>query len=289
MNIALNFLLELLAAFLIGGLLLGLQRKIIARIQGRPGPPIIQHLIHTFKFYVKELAIPRTASMPSHVAIVLVMDGIWMLAVLFGPVFYRSIALIMVIYAIHKVSEHGIGHSSGSPYANVGSCRAVLSATAELPLMAAPALVYFKTKTLILSEIVKYQLSNGSLFTYFPLCTLATFILVLSKVPSSPFGITWGKDVVTGYKTEHFGVLRGCIMMGEILAYFVMIWLFFTVFFGGIIHSLAIPVLGYVVAFVILAFIIAFICAITPMLAPYHSVMVQWIFVILALLEVIMR
>ncbi|MBC7097191.1 MAG: NADH-quinone oxidoreductase subunit H, partial [Methanobacteriales archaeon] len=69
-------LLEIITAFIIGGLLLGLQRKVIARIQGRPGPPIIQHLLHTFKFYIKELSIPRTSSMPLYVAIVMALDGL---------------------------------------------------------------------------------------------------------------------------------------------------------------------------------------------------------------------
>jgi len=72
----LYMLLELITAFLFGGLLLGLHRKIIARIQGRPGPPIVQHLIHTFKFYIKELTIPETSSMPLYVAIVLVLSAV---------------------------------------------------------------------------------------------------------------------------------------------------------------------------------------------------------------------
>ncbi|HIP15617.1 MAG TPA: NADH-ubiquinone oxidoreductase, partial [Methanothermococcus okinawensis] len=60
-----------LYAFLVGGLLLGLHRKIVARIQGRPGPPIIQYILHTFKFYFKEITFPITAGNPLYIFVAL--------------------------------------------------------------------------------------------------------------------------------------------------------------------------------------------------------------------------
>lgn len=280
----LYMLLELITAFIFGSLLLGLHRKVIARIQGRPGPPIVQHLIHTFKFYIKELSIPQTSSMPLYVAIVLALDGAWVLAFLVGPVLLGPYSIIILCYAVHKVSEHGIGLASGSPYTKMGSTRAVLSATAEMPLIVAPALVFFKTQSLVLSDIINYQIINGSLFMQFPLAAIATFVLVLSKTPFNPFGIVWGKDIISGYKTEHFGVIRGLIMTGEILGFFVLLWCFLTIFFGGIINT---P-LTIMVAMIGVTIVLGFICALTPMIAPYHSVMIQWIFALLALINVLL-
>ncbi|MBM4241265.1 MAG: NADH-ubiquinone oxidoreductase [Euryarchaeota archaeon] len=276
-------LLEIISAFIFGGLLLGLHRKIIARIQGRPGPPIIQHLLHTFKFYIKELSIPDTSSLPLYIAIVLSLDGVWILALITVPILLGPFGIVIMCYAIHKVSEHGIGLASGSPYAKTGSSRAVLSATAEMPLIVAPALVFFKTHTLMLDGIITYQLVHGSLFMQLPLCALATFVLVLSKTPYNPFGIVWGKDIVSGHKTEHFGVIRGVLMMGEILGFFVLLWCFLTIFFGGIITT---P-LAYILAMTGVTVLLAFICALSPMVAPYHSVMIQWMFALLAVLNVI--
>jgi energy-converting hydrogenase A subunit J len=277
-------LLDIITVFLFGGLLLGFHRKLIARIQGRPGPPIVQHLLHTFKFFVKELDIPETSSMPLYVAIALVSSGVWILAFLIGPVLLGPFLILVMCYAVHKVSEHGVGLASGSPYTKMGSTRAVLSATSEMPLMAVPALVYFKTHTLVLSGIISYQIVNGSLFYQLPLCALATFVLVLSKTPFNPFGIVWGKDIISGYKTEHFGVIRGIIMMGEILGFFVLVWIFLTMFFGGIINT-PLTIMGAMIGVTV---ILGFICALTPMIAPYHSVMIQWIFVILALTNVLL-
>lgn len=275
-------LLEIMTAFIFGGLLLGLHRKVIARIQGRPGPPIIQYLLHTFKFYIKELTIPKTASMPLYIAIVLAMDGVWLLALIVGPILGGPFTILIMCYAVHKVAEHGIGLASGSPYTKIGSSRAVLSATAEMPLIVAPALVFFKTHTLLLDGIASYQMVNGSLFWQLPLVALATFVLLLSKTPYNPFGIVWGKDIISGNKTEHFGVIRGCIMMGEILGFYVLLWCFLSIFFGGIINT---P-LDYILAMTGVTILLGFICALSPMVAPYHAVMIQWIFAILALVNV---
>lgn len=44
-----DILINVIIAFLAGSLLLGLHRKVIARVQLRPGPPIIQHFITFFK------------------------------------------------------------------------------------------------------------------------------------------------------------------------------------------------------------------------------------------------
>lgn len=55
MNLMADILINVIIAFLAGSLLLGLHRKVIARVQLRPGPPIIQHLLHSLKFFLKNL------------------------------------------------------------------------------------------------------------------------------------------------------------------------------------------------------------------------------------------
>ena len=62
MNLMAEILIQVVIAFLAGSLLLGLHRKVMARVQKRPGPPIVQHLIHSLKFFFKETAFPKTVS-----------------------------------------------------------------------------------------------------------------------------------------------------------------------------------------------------------------------------------
>ena len=269
MNLMGNILLNVIIAFLVGSVLLGLQRKIMARIQMRPGPPIIQHLLHTFKFFIKESAFPKTAAMPFYIAITAMLCVIWVAAVIVGPVTEGSLLLFFAIYAIHKIVEHNAGSSSGSPYGKLSCVRAVYSAAAEVPLFAVLIIIYLKTGTMILSSIVTYQSQHGALLLSIPLAALMFFVLILSKSPYSPFAITKGKDIVSGYETEHFGLLRGYLMFSESIAWYMLLWIFLTVFIGGL------NPVGYLIGMVAITALVALINATTPILNPNHSVMTQ--------------
>jgi len=95
------------------------------------------------------------------------------------------------------------------------------------------------------------------------------FVLILSKSPYSPFAITKGKDIVSGYETEHFGLLRGYLMFSESIAWYMLLWIFLTVFIGGL------NPVGYLIGMVVITAFVAFINALTPILNPNHSVMTQ--------------
>jgi len=269
LNLMANILLNVFIAFLVGSILFGLQRKIMARIQMRPGPPIIQHLLHTLKFFIKESTFPRTAAMPFYIAITAMLCFIWIAAVIVGPVTGGSLLLIFAIYAIHKIVEHNAGSSSGSPYGKLSCVRAVFSAAAELPLFAVLIIIYFATGTMNIDQIISYQSTHGPLLYSIPLAAVMFFVLILSKAPYSPFAITKGKDIISGYETEHFGVLRGYLMTSESIAWYMLLWVFLTVFIGGL------SPLGYLVGMVVLSVLVAFINATTPILNPNHSVMAQ--------------
>ena len=267
-----NILLNVVLAFLVGSILFGLERKIIARIQMRPGPPIIQHLLHTLKFFIKESAFPKTAAMPFYIAITAMLSFIWVAAVIVGPVMGGSLLLIFAIYAIHKIVEHNAGSSSGSPYGKLSCVRAVFSAAAELPLFAVLIIIYLKTGTMNIGSIIGYQSIHGPLLYSLPLAAAMFFVLILSKAPYSPFAITKGKDIISGYETEHFGLLRGYLMISESIAWYMLLWVFLTVFIG------ALNPVGYLIGMVALTAVMAFISATTPLLNPNHSIMMQTTF-----------
>lgn len=241
----------------------------MARIQMRPGPPIIQHLLHIFKFYIKESSFPKTAAMPFYVAIASTLCAIWVTAVIVGPVIGGSLLLIFAVYTMHKIVEHNAGSSSGSPYGKLSCVRAVFSAAAEVPLFAVLVIIYLQTGTMIINNIVSYQTIHGPLLFTIPLAAVMFFVLILSKAPYSPFAITKGKDIVSGYETEHFGVLRGYLMISESIAWYMLLWVFLTVFIGPL------SLLGYIIGMVAITAIVAVINAITPIMNPNHSVMMQ--------------
>ena len=262
------FLLYLIFAVFAGLMFHGIHRKIIARIQTRPGPPVWQEILHVLKFSFKQTWIPKTASHVLFMAIVAAVIAIWSGA-LYVLLTGGSLLIIFGVYLLHKITEHGLGLSSGSPYGKFGAIRSVISAASEIPLIASIALIYLITGSLMISDITAFQAQNKILLiTAFPVA-IAMYTIVLSKVPYSPFGIIEAKEIVSGNKTEHFGVWRAGLEVGFAIKTFVLLAVFVTLFIG------AMPFWMLVLLSLALLASMSFICAITPMLSPYDAVTIQ--------------
>ena len=264
----------LIAAPFLGLLFMGIHRKAIARIQGRPGPPIWQEILHTLKFSFKETWVPRTASKPLFISIVFVAVAIWfgaLCVVLLGG----SLLLLFGIYMVQKMVEHGVGLSPGSPYAKFGGVRSVISASSEIPLFAVVAGIYFTTGSLMISDIIQYQADNGPLlFSLLP-AAIAMYIVILSKMHYGPFSIVEAKEIVSGYKTEHFGAWRAGLEISDAIRTVVLLLTFVLIFWGTLS-----PVLLFI-AMLIILISLSFVCAVTPMLSPYDSVSVQLVVIVI--------
>ncbi len=261
---------ELIFAVFFGLLLLGIHRKVIARIQRRPGPPVWQEILHMLKFSFKTTWVPKTASTALFVGVVLVAIGIWT-AAFFVVLSGGSLLIIFAIYMLHKIVEHGFGLSSGSPYGKFGGVRSVISAASEIPLFVSVAAIAIFTHSLIISDIVAYQAAHGPLFLIVPLAAVAMYVVLLSKMPFGPFSIVESKELVSGYKTEHFGVWRAGLEVCNGLKTYVLLLTFILVFIGNL------PFLLVLLAMVIILITLSFVCALSPMLSPYDSVTVQTI------------
>ncbi|OPX67012.1 MAG: NADH:ubiquinone oxidoreductase subunit H [Methanoregulaceae archaeon PtaB.Bin056] len=259
---------ELLFATFFGLLLLGIHRKVIARIQRRPGPPVWQEILHMLKFSFKTTWVPATASAALFVGVVLVAIGIWtaaLLVILSGG----SLLVIFAIYMLHKIVEHGFGLSSGSPYGKFGGVRSVISAASEIPLFVTVAAIAIFTKSLMISDIVAYQEVHGPLLATIPLAAVAMYVVLLSKMPFGPFSIVESKELVSGYKTEHFGVWRAGLEVCNGLKTYVLLMTFILVFIGSL------PFWMILVAMILVTVSLSFVCALSPMLSPYDSVTIQ--------------
>ena len=140
-------------------------------------------------------------------AVVLIAIGIWT-AAFYVLVSGGSLLVILGIYMLHKIVEHGFGLSSGSPYGKYGGVRSVISAASEIPLFVSVAVIAVYTQSLDLSSIMQYQEVNGPLLLIAFPAACAMFLVILSKMPFGPFSIVEAKELVSGYKTEHFGIWR---------------------------------------------------------------------------------
>lgn len=259
---------DLLAATVFGLLLLGIHRKVIARIQQRPGPPIWQEILHTLKFSFKTTWVPRTASATLFVGIVLIGIAIWVAAfyvVLAGG----SLLILFAIYMLHKIVEHGYGLSSGSPYGKFGGVRSVISAASEIPLFVSVAGIYLLTGSLLISDITAFEAVRGPLLLLAPPAVFALYVVLVSKMPFGPFSIVEGKEIVSGYKTEHFGVWRAGLEVCNGLKTTVLLYAFVLLSVGTL------PLPWLVLALLAVQVSLSFVCALSPMLSPFDSVTVQ--------------
>jgi len=202
------------------------------------------------------------------VGIVLIAIGIWT-AALFIVLTGGSLMIVFGIYMLHKIVEHGFGLSSGSPYGKFGGVRSVISAASEIPLFVSVSAIYLFTGSLLISDIASYQTTHLPLLLLVPPAAIAMYLVVLSKMPFGPFSIVESKELVSGYKTEHFGVWRAGLEICNGLKTYVLLYTAVLLFIGEV----AFPVL--LLLMVILLVSLSFVCAVTPMLSPFDSVTVQ--------------
>lgn len=183
-----NDALQLLFASLVfpGGLfvmflalwLKGLDRKLIARLQARVGPPLLQPVYDTVKLLRKETLVPREAN----AAIFLGVPLVGFASMAFAPalipvpgVFQPSpmsgdILVLLYLLAVPGIAIMMAGSSSGSVYGAIGFSREMsLILAYEGPLLFALVAVAFYVGraeggmiSLSLAEIVRHQQIHGA-------------------------------------------------------------------------------------------------------------------------------
>lgn len=245
-----------LFAILFGLLLMGVDRKLYARLQRRVGPPIYQPFIDLVKLLQKETLIPRTANyFAFRTAPLLGFVGM-LVAITIIPVagvysgISQSADLLVLLYLLATPAlALMIGASaSGSPYSAIGYSREMtLTLAYEIPLIIVFLTVAAKVgmaggglADFSLSHIVNYQLHNGSLL--FDITMLPAVLAFLCCIPGTigviPFDIPEAETEITeGPLLEYSGSglamfkLTGGIKLVVISA--LAVALFFPATIGG--------------------------------------------------------
>lgn len=245
-----------LFSFMIGLLLLGIDRKIVARMQRRIGPPITQPFYDFFKLVGKEKIVPSRASKRIYLAAPVVGLISVMTISLFIPINsfntmfnnYADLVVIVYLLAIPALAIIIGGASSGSPFAGIGVSREVVLMLAyELPLVIVLLTVGMKigkasnaVMTFSLSNIVNYQLANGpaiSLWSLIP-AAVAFLMIIPCEVGTTPFDIAEAEtEICEGPLVEYGGFYLGLYNLTQGIKIFIMISLFIALFLSGIIPA----------------------------------------------------
>lgn len=298
-----------LFCFLAGMLLCGIDRKLVAKMQKRVGPPLLQPFYDFFKLCGKETIVPAAAERISFMLAPLVGLAALVVIQLFIPVFgftaFSGIGDIIVILYLLLIPALAIilgGAASGSPYAGVGLSREMVTViSCELPLVLVLLAVAKTVGSAIgtglcfsLSEIAEYQLVNGSLITKISMLPAAAAMLLIipGETGNHPFDAAEAEtEICEGMLAEYSGAPLGVFKLSHAVKMLSLTSLFVALFLGGLgtgIMALD-ALLLFVLCAVITAVAISFVHAFTARLKIEQIFKYYWTVVsLLALISLVL-
>ena len=228
--------------------LAGVDRKLVARMQRRVGPPLLQPWYDFLKCCGKETIIPRKAHKPTFLlAPVLGLACVFVVA-LFLPIggisaFSAGADVVVVLYLLTLASVTLIMGSaaSGSPFAGVGLSREMVAMISyELPLVLV-LLAVGKVAgggtpygvTFSLQTIADYQAHSGILITHWALipAAIAMLFVIPCEVGQQPFDIDEAEtEICEGVLAEYSGAPLGRFKLMHYIKMYIMSGLFCALF-----------------------------------------------------------
>lgn len=298
-----------LFCFLAGMLLCGIDRKLVAKMQKRVGPPILQPFYDFFKLCGKETIIPASASKTTFLIAPLVGLAALVVIQLFIPVFsfsaFSGMADVIVILYLLLIPAMSIilgGAASGSPYAGVGLSREMVTIiSCELPLVLVLLAVAKTVGSAMgtglcfsLSDIAAYQAMNGSLITKLSMIPAAAAMLLIipGETGNHPFDAAEAEtEICEGLLAEYSGAPLGVFKLSHAIKMLTLTSLFVALFLGGL--GTGIVALDAIILFllcvVLTAVSISFVHAITARLKIEQIFKFYWTLVTgLALISLVL-
>ena len=241
-----------LFCFLGGMLLCGIDRKIVAKMQKRVGPPVLQPFYDFFKLCGKETIVPAAAAKTTFLMAPLVGLAALVVIQLFIPVFHFSafsgmadIIVILYLLLIPALSIIIGGAASGSPYAGVGLSREMVTVIAcELPLVLVLLAVAKTVGSALgtglcfsLTEIAAYQAANGSRILRASMipAALAFLLVIPGETGNHPFDAAEAEtEICEGMLAEYSGPPLAVYKLSHAIKMLTLTSLFVALFLGGI-------------------------------------------------------
>ena len=298
-----------LFCFLAGMLLCGIDRKLVAKMQKRVGPPLLQPFYDFFKLCGKETIVPAAAERISFMLAPLVGLAALVVIQLFIPVFgftaFSGIGDIIVILYLLLIPALAMilgGAASGSPYAGVGLSREMVTViSCELPLVLVLLAVAKTVGSAIgtglcfsLSEIAEYQMVNGSLITKISMLPAAAAMLLVipGETGNHPFDAAEAEtEICEGMLAEYSGAPLGVFKLSHAVKMLSLTSLFVALFLGGLGTGIVAldALLLFVLCAVITAVAISFVHAFTARLKIEQIFKYYWTVVsLLALISLVL-
>lgn len=203
----------LIGSLLLGWFLMWMSRKVLARLQGRQGPPFYQPFFDTVKLLSKRTVIPRGVNPTLFFALpvlslVSMTGALALLPTPFSPSISFNGDLILLLYLLEMPALIDIlaGYVTRSPYAQVGAAReAALMLGYNLPFLTGMIAIALQSGSARLADIAANPIGPVTL-----LASMALLLAMPARMKTTPFSIPNAEsEIVAGPHLEYNGLPLG--------------------------------------------------------------------------------
>lgn len=200
------------AAPILGGVLMGLDRKLTARMQSRAGPPLMQPFYDFIKLWSKKPVIgDKFQPMLAAGYLIFTLLGLGLLA------FGEDLMHILFTITLADLCLIVAAFNTKSPYSNLGARRELLSLFSYEPIMVVTAFsVQMITKSFLVESI--FELTTP-LFLVIPAAYVVHLIVLVIDMKKSPFDVSASahahQELVRGVYTEFSGYVMAIVELAH--------------------------------------------------------------------------
>jgi len=234
----------------IGLLLKGIDRKLVARMQGRVGPPVRQPFLDVIKLMDKETIVPENAVRWMYVSAPIICLAASILLLMYIPIATfdpllngrGDIILILYIFIIPALAMVAGGFASGSPFATIGAQREMVTmASYEFPLAVVIIALVWKLNDLVggdvfnLATIYAHPLwGEVGLLGFIGLLALLISLVIITpgEMAKIPFDVAEAEtEIAHGLLAEYTGRNLALFYIADAVRMFAMASLIIALFF----------------------------------------------------------
>ncbi len=239
----------IVVALVIDIMLVWVERKVVARFQGRLGPNrvgpfgLLQPFPDIIKLIIKEDITPagadkvvyNMAPVISAASVIILWAVVPLAAKIYGTDLNVALLYLIAAGAFGTLAVIMAGWSSNNKYALLGAFRQVATMISyEIPMAVALLIPVVLTGSMSLKTITEAQVNGVWFILIAPLGFLLFLVSAIAELGRSPFDLNEGEsEIVSGFHIEYSGMKFGWFYAGELLHAFTFGGFMGILFFGG--------------------------------------------------------
>lgn len=226
---AIYAVINVIVALLFAPILDGIRRKLVARLQNRIGPPILQTFYDILKLFRKDTLVPRNSSFL--VRIMPIFSFLLSITIILAlPTIIPEIPVDMnIVLFLHLLILSAFllaisGSVSNNPYGIVGGSREIVLVSIIEPSLVMTVLIFsLVSGETVISEIISHYELNIAI----GIATVMFIFIMIAEVGRVPFDIAEAESEVSGGPTiEYSGKLLAFYKYSHLIRNFIIFVLF---------------------------------------------------------------